>query len=130
MNQEKTYTTLELLCVFFWFLLDGFWLLEWKATAYGFSVLSVAAAIGMFCFIKRDRAMILVACADTCWLLCNITWAVGDLSHIKPALTAAKWMFGVGFLLCCTAFAVTEHGQRLKTLVLSRLRIMKFFERQ
>jgi hypothetical protein len=127
--KTKTYSTLEILCVFFWFLLDGFWLLEWKFLTYFFSVIALAVAASMFCFIKRERVIILVACADTSWLLLNVLWAVGDLSEIQQTLAAAKVLFLVGGLLCFAAFWVSEAHKRLGVLVLSRMRILKFFQR-
>lgn len=126
-TQTKTYSLLEVLCVFFWFLLDGFWLLEWKFMTSFFSVIALAIAASMFCFIKRERVIILVACADTSWLLLNILWAVGDLSEIQKALIAAKILFLVGGLLCFAAFWLSESHKRLGVLVLSRMRILKFF---
>ncbi len=124
----KTYTVLEILCVFFWFLLDGFWLMEWKLMTYGFSVLAVATACLMFRYIKRERVIVLIACADTSWLVLNILWAIGDLSKVHSALLAAKALFFVGGLFCFLAFCATETSRRLHVLILSRLRILKFFE--
>jgi hypothetical protein len=130
LRSEKIYTLLEICCVLFWFLLDGFWLLEWKNLTYAFSVLAVLVAIAMFFFIKRERVIVLIACADTSWLVLNILWAMGDLSHLKPALAWAKILFGVGFGFCVLAFAVSGQAEKLSVLVLSRLRIIKHFERK
>jgi hypothetical protein len=128
-GSARIYTALEILCVFFWFLLDGFWLMEWKWLTYGFSVAAVATACLMFCFIKRERVVVLIACADTSWLLLNILWAVGDLSKVPQALLAAKWLFLVAGIFCLVAFLATEAQRRLQVLILSRLRILKFFQR-
>jgi hypothetical protein len=120
---------LEILCVLFWFLLDGFWLMEWKFLTYGFSVIAMATALLMFRYIKRERVLVLIACADTSWLLLNILWAVGDLSKIHHALVAAKMLFVVGAMFCFLAFCATESSKRIHLLILSRLRILKFFQR-
>ena len=120
---------LEIICVFFWFLLDGFWLMEWKFLTYLFSALAIGIAVWMFGCIKRDRVVVLVACADFSWLLLNVLWAVGDLSKIDPALTAAKWLFLLGGLLCFFAFVVSDSHKRVHTLALSRLRVLKYFQR-
>jgi hypothetical protein len=128
-SKTRAYTILEILCVFFWFLLDGFWLLEWKYLTYAFSVIAVATAFLMFRFIKKERVIVLVACADTSWLILNILWAIGDLSKIQQALFAAKILFLVGGIFCLIAFCASEASKRLHILVLSRLRILKFFER-
>lgn len=120
---------MEILCVFFWFLLDGFWLLEWKFLTYAFSVIALATAALMFRFIKRERVIVLVACADTSWLLLNVLWAMGDLSQIQQAILAAKILFLVGGLFCFVAFWTSESHKRLNLLVLSRMRILKFFQR-
>jgi hypothetical protein len=128
-SNSKTYTVLEILCVFFWFLLDGFWLMEWKLLTYIFSGIAIATALLMFRFIKHERVLVLIACADTSWLFLNILWAIGDLSKIQPALTAAKALFLVGGLFCLLAFCATESRKRLHFLILSRLRILKFFQR-
>lgn len=125
---SKTYTTLELACVFLWFLLDGFWLMEWKTLTYVFSAFSIATALLMFRFIRRERVIVLIACADTSWLFLNVLWAIGDLSKVHPALVAAKALFFVGGGFCCAAFCATEARKRLHLLILSRLRILKFFE--
>ena len=120
---------LEILCVFFWFLLDGFWLMEWKFLTYGFSVIAIATAFLMFRFIKKERVIILIACADTSWLTLNILWAIDDLSKVHPALVAAKGLFLVGGLFCVLAFCASDSAKGLNALVLSRLRILKFFQR-
>lgn len=128
-STARTYTILEILCVFFWFLLDGFWLLEWKHLTYVFSVIAIITAALMFWFIKKERVIVMVACADTCWLILNVFWAVGDLSKIPQALLTAKIFFGIGGLFCLVAFLVSEARLRLHFLILSRLRILKFFQR-
>jgi len=128
-SESQIYTVLEILCVFFWFLLDGFWLMEWKLLTYGFSVIAMATALLMFQYIKRERVLVLIACADTSWLLLNILWAIGDLSKIHGALLAAKTLFLVGGLFCFMAFCATESSKRIHLLILSRLRILKFFQR-
>lgn len=128
-SESQTYTVLEILCVFFWFLLDGFWLMEWKFLTYIFSVIAIATAFLMFRFIKRERVIVLIACADTSWLMLNILWAIGDLSKVHPALLIAKSLFLVGGLFCFWAYCATESNRRLHLLILSRLRILKFFQR-
>jgi hypothetical protein len=107
--------------------LDGFWLLESRLITYLFSVLALTFAVMMFFYIERNKALILVACADSCWLACNVLWAVGDLSHVAKALLAAKVLFFVGLGLCAAAYQASEPARRLSALVLSRLRIMKYF---
>ena len=126
---DKTYTILEILCVFLWFLLDGFWLMEWRTATYVFSGFAILAAIGMFFYVKRQRTIVLIACADTSWLILNILWAIGDLSHVKEATQIAKVLFGVGILFCVIAFASSDPGKKMSVLVLRRLRILKYFER-
>ena len=120
---------LEILCVFFWFLLDGFWLMEWKFLTYLFSALAIGIAVVMFRYIKRERVVVLVACADFSWLVLNVLWAVGDMSKIEPALTAAKWLFLLGGLLCFAAFFCSDAHKRYQALALSRVRILKYFQR-
>lgn len=127
-SDSKIYTILEIICVFFWFLLDGFWLMEWKYLTYGFSVLALATAVAMFRFIKCEKVIVLIACADTTWLLLNVLWAVGDLSEIQTSIIAAKSLFLVGTLFCVLAFFAAEARKRIHLLILSRLRILKFFE--
>lgn len=126
-NQESIYTALEILCVFCWFVLDGFWLLNWIVPTYVFSAFSILVALAMFRFVKRERMIVLIACADSSWLLMNILWAIGDLSHVSVALTAAKSFFWIGFAICGVAFGSSSHGKRFSALVLSRLRILKYF---
>ena len=128
-SDSQIYSLLEIVCVFFWFLLDGFWLMEWKFLTYLFSALAIATAIPMFWFIKRDRVVVLVACADFCWLVLNVLWAVGDISKIDPAITAAKWLFLLGGLFCFAAFFCSDSHRRVHTLALSRLRVLKYFQR-
>ncbi len=129
-SSSKKYTALEIACVFCWFLLDGFWLLEWKLLTYAFSVIAVTFGAAMFMYIKHERVVVLVACADTTWLLLNILWAIGDLSKLSMALYSAKVLFLVAFLFCVAAFFASEVKSSLSSLVLSRLRILKFFERK
>lgn len=128
-SDSKIYTILEILCVFFWFLLDGFWLMEWKLLTYVFSAIAIGTAGLMFRFIRHEKVIILIACADTSWLCLNVLWAVGDLSKVHPALVAAKALFLVGGVFCLLAFCATEARKRLHVLILSRLRILKFFQR-
>ena len=80
-------------------------------------------------YVVTAVVIILVACADTCWLILNILWAVGDLSKIPQALLTAKIFFAIGGLFCFIAFCLSEAGERLQFLILSRLRILKFFQR-
>jgi hypothetical protein len=130
MNEtSKTYSALELLCVFFWFLLDGFWLIKWTIAVHVFSALALAAAASMFFFIKREIVLVLVACADLSWLVCNITWAAGDLSHVPGALFSAKVVFFVGLALCGGALFAADSDRRWSSLILRRIRIIRFFER-
>ena len=128
-SKSQTYIVLEILCVFFWFLLDGFWLMEWKLLTHWSSAIAIALGCAMFFFIRKDKVVILVACADMCWLLFNVLWAVGDLEKIPKAVYAAKLLFLAGGLFCIAAFSVADARKRLQTLILSRLRIMKYFER-
>jgi len=128
-DSSKTYAALELSCVFFWFLFDGFWLMEWKIAAYVFCGLALTTVAMMFFFIKRELALILVACADASWLVCNVTWAIGDLSHIAEAFVAAKAAFFVGLALCGCALLATDARKRLSALILSRIRIVRHFEK-
>ena len=138
-GESKTFAALELLCVFFWFLLDGFWLMEWHHLTYGFSALAVGTAIAMFFFIARQLPVVLIACADFSWLLTNILWAIGDLSHVKPALGAAKVLFWVGLAICGAAAASAGWERAIhwdksqltpgSALVLARLRILQLFKR-
>jgi hypothetical protein len=128
-RSQKIYTILEILCVLFWFLLDGFWLLEWKFLTCFFSVIAILTAFVMFRFIKKERVLVLVACADTSWLILNILWAIGDFTRIPQATISAKIFFAIGCAFCFVAFCVSEAGERLQFLILSRLRILKFFQR-
>src|SRR5690242_2743645 len=117
-NQSDRYTVLELLCVFCWFVLDGFWLLELRLVTYLFSVLAVVFAVAMFFYIERNTALILVACADSSWLACNVLWAIGDLSHVARALLLAKLMFVIGLGFCAAAYQASDPAKRLSALVL------------
>lgn len=133
MNEErraKIYTIAEILCVFCWFVLDGFWLFENRFWTYVFSFPAVIAAIVMFKFIKPEACVLLVACADTCWLLFNIFWAIGDMEHLKVFLLLSKHLFVWGLVFCGMAFYLTDARKKLSVLLLSRLRIMKFFEKK
>lgn len=127
MTNEKAYTVLEIVCVFFWFMLDGCWLMEWRVPTYVFSAVALMASLAMWRFIKDDTTVKMVNAADGSWLLCNCAWATGDLDHSKTALLIAKLLFAFGFTCCVLAFAFAPHGRRLSVLILSRIRILKFF---
>jgi hypothetical protein len=137
--ESKTFAALELLCVFFWFVLDGFWLMEWRQLTYAFSALAIGTGLAMFFFIAHQLPVILVACADFSWLLTNILWAVGDLSEVKPAIGAARVLFWVGLVICGAAAAAAAWQRALNwdksrltpgaSLVLARLRILQLFKR-
>lgn len=129
-QREINYTVLELLCVFCWFVLDGFWLMEWTTMTYLFSAFAILFALVMFAYIKREPVIIIIALADTSWLVCNISWAIGDLSKIHSALILAKAIFFTGLGLCLLAFLVSGARIQLSELILSRLRIMKYFEQK
>jgi hypothetical protein len=128
-RRKEMFSAVELLCVFFWFLLDGFWLMEWRVLTYAFSILALGAAGMMFLFINRQRAVVFVTCADTSWLLCNVSWAVGDLAHVPAAIRIAKALFLVGLFFCACAFHSADKRGFL-SLVLSRMRIISLFERR
>lgn len=103
--------------------------MEWKSMTYGFSGITIVFAGLMFRFIKREPLIIMVACADTSWLFCNISWAVGDMDHLKPVLNFAKVIFAVGLGFVLAAFIISDWRQKLSVLILSRLRNMKYFEK-
>ena len=129
-SSSKKYTFLEISCVFFWFLLDAAWLYEWRLVTYACSVIAVCLGLAMFAYIKHERVVVLVCCADTSWLFLNILWAVGDLSHVRAALTASKALVVVALIFCGLAFFASDAKSALSSLILSRLRIIKFFERK
>ena len=127
--REQEYSTFELLCVFSWFLLDGFWLMEWKWLTYIFAVVSFAMAEMMFVCIKHERTVVLITCADVSWLLSNTLWAIGDLEKSTRFLTVAKFSFLIGLGFCVAAF--TSSGKhRSLGIVLGRMRIIRYFLKQ
>ncbi|MDB6037386.1 MAG: hypothetical protein JWM99_1227 [Verrucomicrobiales bacterium] len=122
--KNDRYYLFEVLCVFFWFLLDGCWLMEWRVLTYLFSTLSVTMAVGMFWYLSKEKTAVLVTSADASWLLTNIAWAVGDLEKNAQMILTAKLGFALGFLLCLLAFASSD---KCRTIILSRVRILNFF---
>lgn len=128
-DSSRIYKILEILCVLFWFLLDGFWLFEWEILTYIFAGIALSLALLMFACIKREAVVVLVACADVSWLLFNICWAVGDLSGTATALTMAKVLFWIGVAFCAFAFLKAEAGQKFQVMVLSRMRVLKLLSK-
>lgn len=125
-DREKTYTTFELLCVFSWFLLDGLWLMEWKWPTYLFAVVSFVMAAMMFVYIRHERTVVLITCADVSWLMSNTLWAIGDLEKSTRFLTTAKFSFLIGLGFCVAAFAASGKHRSLG-IVLGRMRIIRYF---
>jgi hypothetical protein len=125
---ERTYARVELGCVFCWFLLDGFWLMEWKNLTYLFSGLSIPFAVMLLIGAKREPGVILVTIADVLWLACNVLWAVADLEKLPKILTLAKFSFFTALGLWLVALAITEPAKRAGSLILRRMRVLKMFE--
>jgi hypothetical protein len=123
-ENKKLYNRLEVLCVFFWFLLDGFWLMEWQTLTYVFSALALATGLLMLKYVERKTVVILVTGADLSWLIVNIMWAIGDLGHRHDFITLAKWGFLVGGLFCAAAISCSDAHQ---AITLSRIRILNLF---
>lgn len=117
--------TLETLAVFFWFMLDGCWLMEWRWETYLFSVLSISVFVIALCYVRGESVVWFVALADLCWLLCNVAWAIGDLEKWPLAVLIAKWLFLAG-LICC-AFAFLSSGKL--DIVLRRMRLLNWLQK-
>jgi len=126
---KKINAICELLCVFFWFLLDGFWLYENKELTIVTSVLSIVFFFGMFATLPSNLSMILIALADGCWLTCNITWARGDLYHETFVLGEAKITFLIGCGFWLASIITAQEKNLLSAFVLSRLRVIQFFKK-
>ena len=126
-DREKKLAFFETTCVVFWILLDGFWLMQWEFVTYFTSTLAIAAAIPIFFYLEKKTIAYLVCCADSCWLIMNILWAMGDFPDpdIEWCLTASKVLFGVAMLFFVIAFFISETKRVVLNLLLRRLRILR-----
>jgi len=125
-DQSQKLTVLELFCVFFWFMFDGFWLMEWMWPTYICSFISFSLAVKIFFYIDRTPLSILIAVVDTMWLSMNICWIVGDFSGTQWLISVAKVSFWLGATIFTLALLLSKSGQSL-SLVLRRLRVLRFF---
>lgn len=125
MKEAEKLAVLEILCVFFWFLFDGFWLMEWMRLTYAGSLISFSLDMAIFFYLEREILAILIAVVDTFWLLMNIFWIVADFSKLDWALEAAKISFWIGTFIFIIAFVISASGRQFVQLVLRRLRVLK-----
>ena len=125
MERAEKLTLLELLCVFFWFMFDGFWLMEWALATYIGSFISLALAVAIFFYIERELVAVLIAVVDTFWLIVNTFWAIFDFTKITWTHDVAKVSFWIGTVLFVLAFMVGKPGKRIFQMVLLRFRIFK-----
>ena len=125
MEKAEKLAVLEILCVFFWFLFDGLWLMEWMWLTYAGSLISFSLAVVIFFYLELEIVAILIAVVDTLWLLMNIFWIVADFSKLDWALEAAKISFSIGVLIFILAFIISASGRKFVQLVLRRLRVLK-----
>ena len=125
MGRAEKLTLLELLCVFFWFLFDGFWLMEWAWATYIGSFISLVLAVAIFFYIERELVAILISVVDTFWLIVNTFWAIFDFTKIGWTHDVAKVSFWLGAVLFVLAFIVGKPGKKVFQMVLLRFRIFK-----
>ena len=125
MEKAEKLAVLEILCVFFWFLFDGFWLMEWVGLTYAGSLISFSLAVAIFFYLEREIVSMLIAVVDTFWLLMNIFWIVADFSKLDWALEAAKISFLIGISVFVLAFIISASGKKFVQLLLRRLRVLK-----
>ncbi|MDO8496709.1 MAG: hypothetical protein Q7S43_04660 [bacterium] len=125
MEKAEKLAVLEILCVFFWFLFDGFWLMEWMWLTYAGSLISFLLAVAIFFYLEREIVAMLIAIVDTFWLLMNIFWIVADFSKLDWALEAAKISFLIGTSVFVLAFIISASGKKFVQLLLRRLRVLK-----
>ena len=125
MEKAEKLAVLEILCVFFWFLFDGFWLMEWVGLTYTGSLISFSLAVAIFFYLEREIVSMLIAVVDTFWLLMNIFWIVADFSKLDWALEAAKISFLIGTSVFILAFIISASGKKFVQLLLRRLRVLK-----
>lgn len=130
-EREKKLALFETTCVVFWLLLDGFWLMQWHFLTYFSSAIAVIAGICIFFYVEKRVVPILIACADSSWLVMNILWAVGDLPDpdIVWCLTLSKIFFGLAVLFFVIAFFKSEAKTRTVNLLLRRLRLLRWFQK-
>lgn len=95
----------ELVAGIAWFISDGSWLMLWRWPCYITGVLAVAAAIAVF-FFQEERSLpaVLVAVADTSWLLFNIAWSFGEIAGAGWLVEVGKYLFFLGAALFVAAF--------------------------
>lgn len=103
----------EIACGLLWFILDGCWLLEWRAACYIACVFAVVAGLAVLFFTERRVLPLWVCAADSMWLSFNILWAVGDLAHDDFNIAVAKVLFFLGGITYLTAFLIADDTRQL-----------------
>jgi hypothetical protein len=129
LDRAEKIAVLELLCVFFWYLFDGFWLMEWPWATYIGSAVSISLAVAIFFYIERIPVVIIIAIVDTLWLLVNTLWAISDFTMTEWTLDLSKIFFWLGVVLFICAIIISQPGRKFKNVLL-RMKIIKLLTGQ
>ena len=124
-NKSKELILWEALCVVFWLLLDGFWLLEWKFLTYSAAFGAVFSATVMFVYLEKKLITYLVACAESLWILMGIFWATAGFYKLAWANSIAICCFVLSIVLLLTAYAKSDAKDVAQGIVMRRLRALR-----
>ena len=98
MNREPWITFIDVFNSVAWFCMDGSWLMEWKETALGISVLVILSGVTLT-VVEPDRKGKTAAVTSLVWMLMNTAWMVGDLYHFDALRIIAQVLFFCGAVL-------------------------------
>lgn len=108
-----------------WFIMDGFWMLNYGLPAKAMIVPTLAVNLLVFRYTTRSFGQTAVVGAMNSWLLMNISWMLSDLDKDPRLLTIARVMFAVGIALLVLAVGRNVMRPQGLTAVLAHFRRLR-----
>ena len=123
-SQERLVLT-ETIGSVLWFIMDGFWMLNYGLPAKAMVFPTLAVNLLVFRYTTRSFGQTAVVAAMNSWLLMNILWMLSDLEKDLRLLTLARWMFVLGIALLVLAIGRNVVHPQGRTAVLAHFRRLR-----
>ena len=124
-KKEERQLSAEATSVLFWFLADGFLLMEWKWLMCISFIISMFYGGLVFCYLEKSLIPVLVAITDTLWLAMGIFWAGSEVFELSWGILTAKICFWMGVSFCVFAYLKSGANPGAALIVLRRLRVIR-----
>jgi len=122
---ETRLAFLEMLYSVSWFLLDICWLFKLDPATYLFSSMAVIGNLCAYNYQERKAVPLLVAGAESSWLLMNVFWIRQDLAGPEWCLIMAKTFIALGLLQLAAALLLSSSKEKVLELLTRPFRRLK-----